>query len=189
MDLPGLFGTTLESIPCSVPYLRAPVELVGKWRARLADLPGHKVGLAWAGNPAYFHDAQRSVPASKLALLAGVPGVTYVSLQTGAAAGAPAPLGAMDWTGELTDFAESAALITALDLTISVDSAVAHLAGALGRPVWLLNRYAPDWRWLLGRDDSPWYPTLRQFRQTEPGNWDAVLNNVRKAVAKEGVLF
>jgi ADP-heptose:LPS heptosyltransferase len=95
----------------------------------------------------------------------------------------------MDWTGELTDFAETAALITALDLTISVDSAVAHLAGALGRPVWLLNRYAPDWRWLLGRDDSPWYPTLRQFRQTEPGNWDAVLKSVRNAVAKEGVLF
>jgi tetratricopeptide (TPR) repeat protein len=182
MDLPGLFGTAMDKIPAAVPYLHAPAASVARWHARLAALPGRKVGIAWAGNPAYFHDRQRSIPAGELGALAGLEGITFVSVQPDRHAGAPEALGLVDWTAELDDFAETAALIEALDLTLAVDSAVAHLAGALGRPVWLLNRYAPDWRWLLGRDDSPWYPTLRQFRQTEPGDWAGVLARVRDAL-------
>ncbi len=181
LDLPMLFGTTLETIPGPPPYLRADADAVAAWRARLAVLPGRKVGLAWAGNPAYGADRQRSVPAAALVGLAGVEGVTFVSLQPGAVA--PAALGMADFSGELTDWAATAALIEALDLVIAVDSGVAHLAGALGREVWLLNRYAPDWRWLLGREDSPWYPSMRQFRQSTPGDWEAVLKTVASCVS------
>jgi hypothetical protein len=156
---------------------------VAAWRERLDALPGLKIGLAWAGNPTYLADRQRSVPPADLAALAGIPGVTWISLQPGAPP--PAEPGVMDLSTELTDFAATAALVSALDLTVSVDSAVAHLAGALGRPVWLLNRFAPDWRWLLGRDDSPWYPTLRQFRQATPGDWPEVLARVRAALTRE----
>jgi tetratricopeptide (TPR) repeat protein len=189
LDLPGLFATSIETIPASVPYLHAPEPDIAAWRERLSALPGAKIGLAWAGNPAYLADRQRSVPATDLAALAGTPGVTFVSLQPGISpqpgAKPPAGLSITDWSNELTDFAATAALIAALDLTIAVDSAVAHLAGALGRPVWLLNRFAPDWRWLLGRHDSPWYPTLRQFRQTTPGDWPRVLAHVRAALTPE----
>ncbi len=174
MDLPMIFGASLDTIPSATPYLSAAAEDVSAWRARIAGLQGRAVGVAWAGNAAYFHDAQRSVPVEVLAPLRGVPGVSFVSLQPGAAA----PAWMTDWTADLSDFAATAALISALDLVICVDSAVCHLAGALARPVWLLNRYAPDWRWLLGRDDSPWYPTLRQFRQRVPGAWDDVIAEV-----------
>jgi Flp pilus assembly protein TadD len=182
LDLPGLFAVGLEDIPAAVPYLAAPAAEVAAWRARLAALPGRKVGLSWAGNPAYFHDRQRSIPAEALAAVAGMPDMTFVSLQPDPPQAASAALGLVDWTAELVDFAATAALIEALDLVIAVDSAVAHLAGALGRDVWLLNRYAPDWRWLLQRDDSPWYPSLRQFRQAEPGDWQDVLRRVRGAL-------
>ena len=179
IDLPAVFGVALGEVAMPVPYLAADPAATQAWRDRIAKLPGRKVGLAWFGNPEYFHDRQRSIPAAALETLAGTP-ITFVSLQPGGVA--PSSLGLVDWTAELTDFAATAALISALDLVISVDSAVAHLAGALGRPVWLLNRYAPDWRWLLGRDDSPWYPTLRQFRQSTPEDWDGVLTKVRQAV-------
>lgn len=181
LDLPLVFGTTLETIPGPPPYLRADPETVSAWRARLGSLPGRKVGLAWAGNPEYGADRQRSIPAEALVGLAGVAGVTFVSLQPGAAP--PAALGMADFGAELTDWAATAALIEALDLVIAVDSGVAHLAGALGREVWLLNRYAPDWRWLLARDDSPWYPSLRQFRQSTPGDWIEVLETVAMCLA------
>ena len=126
-------------------------------------------------------DARRSIPLATLAPLAEIAGVTFVSLQKGAA---PAGMALIDWTGELADFADTAALATALDLVITVDTAVAHLAAALGRPVWLLNRFDADWRWLRGRDDSPWYPTLRQFRQTMPGDWADVVQRVAIALAE-----
>ncbi len=184
LDLPGILGIALEDVSVCVPYLAGAADDIAIWRARLASLPGMRVGLAWSGNPAYFHDRQRSMPAASLAALGGVAGISFVSLQPGEAA--PAALGAADWTAELRDFADTAALISALDLVISVDSAVAHLAGALGRRVWLLNRYAPDWRWQLGREDSPWYPTLRQFRQTVPGSWDGVVQAVREKL-RDGI--
>ena len=185
MSLPRVFGTTLQSVPADVPYLRADPAKEAAWRQRLAALPGRRVGLAWAGNPAYLQDRVRSVPAALLAPLAEVPGVSFVSLQKGKAPPRQG-IGAVlhDWTDELTDFADTAALIAALDLVVSVDTAVAHLAGALGREVWLLNRFDSDWRWLRGRDDSPWYPTLRQFRQPEPGDWVAVVTMVCAALAE-----
>jgi hypothetical protein len=178
MNLPGLLGTRVDTIPADVPYLSADPAETAHWRARLAGLPGLRVGLVWAGSPAYRSDARRSIAPERLRVLADVPGVSFVSLQLG---GRPAfPM--QDWTGEIRDFCDTAALIAGLDLVISVDTAVAHLAGALGRPVWLLNRFDPCWRWLLGRDDSPWYPTMRQFRQTAPGDWAGVLAAVRDAL-------
>jgi hypothetical protein len=126
-------------------------------------------------------DRRRSIPLDRFSQLAGIPGVNFVSLQKGAATSQPPPPGLSlhDWTEDLHDFSDTAALIEALDLVISVDTAVVHLAGALGRPVWLLNRFNRCWRWLVNRDDSPWYPTLRQFRQPQPGDWGSVLDNVR----------
>ena len=188
-SLPLLFGTTLASIPARVPYLAADPTVVARWRARLAALPGLKVGLAWAGDPrstlgSRAMDGRRSVKLAALAPLA-LPGVTLVSLQKGAAAAQPPPAGMVlhDWTAELADFADTAALVAALDLVVTVDTAIVHLAGALARPVWLLNRFDADWRWLRGRDDSPWYPTLRQFRQTAPGDWAGVVGRVVAALA------
>jgi hypothetical protein len=180
MSLPAVLDLDFAGLPGEMPYLVAEVADAQAWRARLAGLPGRRVGLAWAGNPAYGADAARSLPAADLAALAGVAGVSFVSLQPGVA---PPPCLAMaDWTAELPDFAATAALVAGLDRVISVDTAVAHLAGALGRPVWLLNRFAPCWRWELGRADSPWYPTLLQFRQPAPGDWASVVAAVRVAL-------
>jgi Flp pilus assembly protein TadD len=183
LSLPLAFGTGLESIPANVPYLTADAELAAAWSKRLAALPGLKVGLVWRGNPAYLGDRLRSIAPERLAPLREIPGVSFVSLQKREAGGklraAPPDLAMVDWTEELGDFEDTAALIAGLDLVIAVDTATAHLAGALGKPTWLLNRFAPDWRWLLDRDDSPWYPTLRQFRQTRPDDWEDALARVR----------
>jgi tetratricopeptide (TPR) repeat protein len=188
LSLPRALGITLDNLP-PAPYLRAEPAPVAAWRERLASLPGRHVGLAWAGNPDYPNDRGRSLAGGALAALAGTPGVAFVSLQIG---GAPwtalsteqrAALNLQDWTAELTDFADTAALIAALDLVVSVDTSIAHLAGALGHPVWLLNRFDTDWRWLREREDSPWYPSLRIFRQEQPGDWDGVLARVRAALA------
>jgi tetratricopeptide (TPR) repeat protein len=181
-SLPRIFCTTLATIPNAVPYLSADTEQVAAWRSRLAQLPGLKVGLVWAGNPAYLGDRSRSIALPSLSLLAEIPGVALVSLQKGDSARQirtlRPKLKLCDWTDELSDFADTAALIEALDLVVGVDTAVVHLAGALGKPVWLLNRFDTDWRWMLDRDDSPWYPTLRQFRQPEPGDWASVIAQV-----------
>lgn len=126
-------------------------------------------------------DRRRSIAPERLAPLADIPGVTLVSLQKGGPS-APPELRLHDWTNELGDFADTAALVQALDLVIGVDTAVVHLAGALGKPVWLLNRFDTCWRWLRGRDDSPWYPTLRQFRQNSPGDWDCVIEEVSRVL-------
>ena len=187
-SLPLLFAITLATIPAQIPYVAADPAAVAAWRTRLAALPGRKVGLAWAGDARRSlsdraMDSRRSMPLAALAPLAGVAGVTLVSLQKGAAQTASASMALVDWTSELTDFAATAALMAALDLVISVDTAVVHLAGALGRPVWLLNRLDADWRWLRGRDDSPWYPTLRQFRQVQSGDWSDVVRRVATALA------
>jgi tetratricopeptide (TPR) repeat protein len=175
MSLPHVLDVGPEDLPGPMPYLRGDP---APWRARLAALPGRRIGICWSGNPAYPADHRRSLPAASLAGLAR-PGLHLVSLQKDA----PAPPGVTDWTAELADMADTAGLIAALDLVISVDTAVAHLAGALGRPVWLLNRHAPCWRWQLGREDSPWYPTLRQFRQPAPGDWGTVMAEVARALA------
>jgi hypothetical protein len=186
LSLPLVFGTTLATIPASVPYLEADAGLVAAWRRRLAPLGGVRVGVVWAGRASNSADTRRSIMLAQLAALWDVPGASFVSLQKGDAASQAHSLQAAlpmhDWTEELGDFADTAALIAALDLVISVDTAVLHLAGALGKPVWLLNRFDTCWRWLLDRDDSPWYPTLRQFRQARPGDWDSVIAAVRPAL-------
>lgn len=191
MSLPLALGISLDTIPAD-PYLAPDPDAASAWRTRLAALPGLKVGLVWAGDPQSLQheaarvDQRRSLRLNQLAPLAAVAGVSFVSLQKGqpveqARAGLPG-VALHDWTSELNSFADTAALVHNLDLVISVDTAVAHLAAALGRPVWLLNRFNSCWRWLDGRDDSPWYPTLRQFRQTSPGDWGGVITRLRAAL-------
>jgi tetratricopeptide (TPR) repeat protein len=170
LDLPMHLGTTLESIPAEVPYLRAPQDKVAQWRERLAPWQGKfKVGLAWSGSQKQVNNNNRAVPLSELAPLLRMRGVQCFSLQKGDAAGftdvAPDPKQLIDLTAEWHDFSDSAAMLENLDLVISVDTAVAHLAGALGRPVWMMLAPNADWRWLLEREDSPWYPTMRLFRR------------------------
>jgi ADP-heptose:LPS heptosyltransferase len=141
-----------------------------------------KVGLRWAGNPANSRDRERSVPLAKFAGLAGLPQLSFVSLAqvppSEAERAAAEALGLIDVSAELADFTDTAALVANLDLVIAVDTAVLHLAGALGRPAWGLLRFSPHWPWLLGRSDSPWYPSLRLFRQSRAGDWDGVLAEV-----------
>lgn len=192
LSMPYALGMTLESLPGGVPYLAADAAQVEGWKARLAALPGLRIGLVWAGDPRrhdndqHAMDRRRSLTLQQLAPLGAVPGVSFVSLQKGEAAGQaahpPAGLVVHDWTAELGDFADTAALVEALDLVITVDTAVVHLAGALGKPVWVLNRFDTCWRWLPERDDSPWYPSLRLFRQQAPGDWAGVVHRVCAAL-------
>jgi Flp pilus assembly protein TadD len=181
LDLPGLLGTRIDNIPKQVPYIRANPVLAEDWRKRIAQ-KGFQVGLCWAGLPTQGNDRDRSMPLSAFAPLARIADVNFYSLQKGAAATQaqqpPAGMSLTDVSTELKDFADTAALISNLDLVITVDTAVAHLAGALARPVWTLLRYAADWRWLLERDDTPWYPTMRLFRQPRIGDWEAVMEQV-----------
>jgi tetratricopeptide (TPR) repeat protein len=177
MSLPLAFGTDLATIPADVPYVFADPAAAAAWRERLG--PGLKVGLAWAGWSGHNRDHRRSLSLAALQPLASVKGVRFVSLQKGPAAeqtaAAPPGMELVDVTAELDDLADSAALVAALDLVISVDTSVAHLAGALAKPVWILLPYAPDFRWLLEREDSPWYPTARLIRQPIADSWVPVL--------------
>ena len=188
-SLPLALRTMLQTIPSEPRYLHAEGETRRHWQQRLSGLDGLKVGLVWAGSARQgdprleLIDSRRSIPLAACAPLAQVPGVSYVSLQKGPAAAqlreASPGLQLHDWTDELEDFADTAALVDALDLVISVDTAVAHLAGALGKPVWLLNRFDTCWRWLEDRRDSPWYPSARLFRQPAIGDWSSVIAEVR----------
>jgi len=191
LSLPRAFGTTLETIPADTPYLHADPQETLRWQRRLAQLPGLRVGLVWAGGyrpHLAATDARRSLTLQAFGPLAAVRGVSFVSLQTGPpavqAASSPPGLKLIDVSSELPDFGATAALIQALDLVISVDTAVVHLAGALGKPVWVLNRFDTCWRWLRERTDSPWYPSLRLFRQREPGEWAEVIADVVDALTK-----
>jgi hypothetical protein len=188
MSLPHAFGTTLDTIPAATPYLSADPALARNWQERLFGLDGLRIGLVWAGGPQLRTDPRRSIALKALAPLGEVSGVSFVSLQKDepAAQAADPPHGLMlhDFTTDLHDFEDTAALIVNLDLVISVDTSVAHLAGALGKPVWLLNRFDTCWRWLLNRDDSPWYPTLRQFRQPRPGDWNSAICAARDALQR-----
>lgn len=180
--LPLAFGTRLETIPAEVPYLRAPADRLRAWEDRLGPHDRLRVGLVWAGNPAHQNDHNRSIAMHMLAPLLDC-GARFVSLQKGVRdADKPFLAGrtdVIDLTEDLTDFTETAALVSCLDLVITVDTSVAHLAGALGRPVWVLLPFTPDFRWLLDRDDSPWYPTARLFRQNASREWPDVIERVR----------
>ena len=190
LSLPLLFATTSENIPADVPYLQVQKEMKETWRQRvLSDPPGFRVGLVWAGNPKYRHDRIRSCPLELFRKLGEIEGVQLYSLQKGGAAGqAKLPLGEVDiidYMDEVRHFADTAALIENLDLVISVDTAVLHVAGAMGKRAWALLPYAPDWRWMLNRNDSPWYPTVKLFRQPKYGDWESVLNEVSCELRKE----
>ncbi len=180
LSLPWLLGTTAATIPATVPYLRPPADAAAAWRSRLASHPGLKVGIAWRGNPEHDNDRNRSLPAAALGAATAIAGVTLISLQERPGADDPAVLAE---TPEPGDWADTAALVAGLDLVIAVDTAVAHLAGALGRPAWVLLPFAPDWRWQRDRGDSPWYPTLRLYRQPAIGQWAPVLAQVAAELA------
>jgi tetratricopeptide (TPR) repeat protein len=181
LHLPAILGTRVETIPARVPYLFADPELVRDWTLKL-DIPkSHlKVGIAWRGSPEHRNDRKRSIEPAELSALAGVPGTSFISLQQGLSDGVAGSLPFVPLGRELTDFADTAALMRNLDLVISVDTAVAHLAGAMAIPVWTLLAYNPDWRWMLGRDDSPWYPGMKLFRQENRGDWGSVMRRVRE---------
>ncbi len=177
ISLPRLFATTLETIPAAAGYLLADPARAQAWQARLPQ--GRKVGVALAGNPNHAADRRRSLPLDVALSLPDVAGLSFVNLQHGPTAGR---LPLTDLTPWMTDFAETAALIDNLDLVVTVDTSVAHLAGAMGKPVWILLPHAPDWRWLLGRTDSPWYHAARLFRQPAAGDWPSVLVQVMRAL-------
>jgi len=186
MSLPLAFGTTLASIPASVPYLYAPAGRTEAWRRRLSGTKRPRVGLVWSGRPDHKNDHNRSVALSRLAPLLSVGDATFVSLQREyREADLPTleKLPILRLESSLSDFADTAAVIGELDLVISVDTAVAHLAGAMGKPLWLLLPRIQDWRWMRGRADSPWYPSARLFRQSQIGDWDGVISAVARELA------
>jgi Flp pilus assembly protein TadD len=188
LDLPHHLGITLSDLPGPVPYVAAPAARVAEWRDRLADLEGKRVGFAWKGRREHGNDRLRSLPVSAVASLLRLPDVSWLSLQKEATGIERATLEAngflADLAPDLTDMAETAAVVNQLDLVITADTSLAHLAGALGVPVWILLPYAPDWRWLLGRADSPWYPSARLFRQERPGDWAGVIRQVQADLMK-----
>ena len=184
LSLPLVFGTVLGTIPGKTPYITVDQALLEQWQHRIGAGHGRvRVGLAWSGNPRHEADKKRSASLDAFSRFAGLPDVTFFSLQKGIAAeetkNPPKGIKLFDLSEELHDFAETAALIANLDLIVSVDTAVAHLAGALGKTVWTLLPYTPDWRWMLNRDDSPWYPSMRLFRQPSEGDWEGVIALVR----------
>jgi tetratricopeptide (TPR) repeat protein len=189
VSLPRIFGTTLASIPDDVPYLHAEPSEAANWRARFQAPPGElRVGLVWAGNPKQARDRDRSMPVQALAPLLAMPGVRFFSLQTAPAARQleelPSALRPANLGTELRDFADTAAAVSGLDLVVTVDTAMAHLVGALGKPVWVLLHKDPDWRYMETREDSPWYPTMRLFRQRRDGDWAEVIERVGETLLR-----
>jgi tetratricopeptide (TPR) repeat protein len=189
-SLPALFGTTVATIPASVPYLTADPVLVKQWRDKIHRVPGFRVGISWQGSPTYLGDRHRSIPLRHYAPLARLPGVRLISLQKGAGLEQLAEVKGR-WQvmefGEERDeqagaFMDTAAVLQHLDLVISSDTSLVHLAGALGIPVWVAIPMARDWRWLLNREDCPWYPTMRLFRQRRWGDWDEVFERIASAL-------
>jgi len=189
--LPRLAGTQLDTIPAPIPYLRSDPLKAGRWGSRLSALipPGYRrVGIAWAGRPTHTNDRNRTIALAALAPLSGLPRVALVSLQKGPGQAqignywGSAPL--INLGPEIHDYADTIAIVDNLDLVVTVDTSVGHLAGAMGKRVWIMLPFAPDWRWLLNRKDSPWYPTARLFRQSAPGQWNAVIAEVTAALER-----
>lgn len=189
LSLPLAFGTELQTIPSTVPYLHADPAAIAAWGTQL-PIGGLRVGLVWAGSPhhddagAQLIDRRRSMPLAELAPLATVPNIRFVSLQREVPAGPNSSLPLIDLMAGVSDLADTAALIANLDLVVSVDTSVAHLAAAMGKPVWLLSRFDGCWRWLHGRSDSPWYPGMRIYRQHRPHDWRCVVACVAADLAQ-----
>lgn len=186
LSLPLIFGTQDDTVPATMPYVAADPDLVVRWRERLGAHSGSSVGLVWQGNPSHAYDWRRSLPFDRLRPLLDCPGARFVSLQVGAGRSQLTEFddGIVDAGAEIdtASFADAAAIIANLDLVITVDSAIAHLAGAMGKPVWILLAKGSDWRWLRGRDDTPWYPQARLFRQVNPGDWSEVIGRLCAAL-------
>jgi hypothetical protein len=194
MSLPLALGTTLQSIPANVPYVKADPGLVQEFRKKFPPLPGvKKIGVAWAGSPGNSNNRNRSVPVSALSLLMNLPNTQFYSLQKGPGAENLATLRlnhpgteVIDCAPEIDDFADTAAIIADLDVVIAVDSAVAHLAGAMGKAVWVLLTVNADFRYLLDREDCPWYPTMRLFRQVKRGDWSEPVERIVQLLRADG---
>lgn len=192
MSLPHILGTTLDTIPAEVPYLLANPELVERWELEIRSFHGFRVGVVWQGSKRFQTDRLRSFPLAQIEPLAQVPGVRLFSLQKGPGSeqlSLAHQLFAIKDLGSRLDevqgaFCDTAAVMSHLHLVIASDTAVAHLAGALGRPVWLALPHTAEWRWLIGRDDSPWYPTMRIFRQGRPGDWETVFARMAEELAR-----
>lgn len=187
LSLPRAFGTTEDTIPGGVPYLSAPAEYLARWRDRLGREAGKRIGIRWQGSSGRV-DRGRSFALREFEPIARIDEVELLSLQKGA--GTEQLELPRDWPvkapgGDLESFLDTAAVIQLTDLVITSDTSIAHLAGALGQPVWLALKHVPEWRWMLGRDDSPWYPTMRLFRQPRPGDWPAVFESMRAALVSE----
>jgi len=189
LSLPHRLGTTVATIPGEVPYLKIDELLRQKWREKLSPWDGTlKAGLAWAGSKRHKGDKRRSLTLAQLAPLANIPGITFFSLQkddgSEQTSSPPAGMNLVDLAPDLADFTDTGAAIESLDLTVSVDTSIVHLAGALARPVWTLIAMPPDWRWMLDRQDTPWYPTMRLFRQTTVGDWTPVIDAVAQQLSQ-----
>lgn len=186
LSLARIFGTTLETIPSEIPYLK-PGESVSL-KPEIPPSNCLKVGLVWAGNPEHPSDRQRSTSLGNFLPLFNLKNITFYSLQKGAKSAEineiTCPVNLLDLNNKINDFADTSAVISQLDLVITVDTSVAHLAGALGKPVWVLLCYNADWRWMTEREDSPWYPTMRLFRQNRSGDWQELLHRVEQVLAK-----
>jgi hypothetical protein len=184
LSVPLWFGTTLQTIPAQIPYLTPDPRLVDSFNAKYFQTDSNlKVGLVWAGRPTHSNDHNRTMSLAHLAPLAQIPRVSFYSLQKGEASKQlqlpPPGMHITDLSINLTDFNQTAAAIAGLDLIITVDTSIAHVAGALGKPVWVMIPFVPDWRWMLHRPDSPWYPTMRLFRQSALGNWNQVVSEIK----------
>jgi len=190
LSLPGIFKTSIANMPSEVPYVFPGDEIVRRWWGRIS---GHRkelnIGISWSGSPGHVNDRNRSLPLEMLIPLTILNGIAFYSLQKELAGPNDMELmkkmNVIDYTEDIHDFSDTAGIIMNLDLVISVDTAVVHLAGALGRTVWTLLPFSPDWRWLLDREDTPWYPTMRLFRQPSPGDWASVINKVIHELKKE----
>jgi hypothetical protein len=195
MSLPHLFDTVLETVPATIPYLRVDPDLLAKWATRFSGITDMKIGLVWAGSSregmlsASAVDRRRSVELARMKPWHDLLGAKFFNLQMGAPASQIAALRLADhltdFMGEVADFADTAAIVQNLDLVITVDTSVAHLAGGLGKPVWILSRFDADWRWLQNRPSNPWYPTARIFGQPTLGDWDSVMTEVGRELANE----
>jgi len=188
-SLPYIFGTTLDTIPANVPYLRPNPEKVEKWKTRFQSYTqsdNTRIGFVWAGRPTHQNDKRRSTRFDQWAPLFKATGASFFSIQKNIPEADSEKFQESEivhFGDELSDFSETAALIENLDLVISVDTSIAHLAGAMGKETWVLVPWVPDWRWLYGRKDSPWYPTIRLFRQMAPDDWAGPLEEVAKQLA------
>jgi hypothetical protein len=187
MSLPAAMGLQLSDLPGSIPYLKADPLRVEKWQKRLANIPRPIVALVWAGRPTHTNDANRSIKLSNLSPLVHKE-ISYIAVQKGPASAEvlnlPEGMNILSLDAEINDFDDTAAILCVADLLISVDSSPVHLAGALGRPAWVMLPFAPDWRWLLDREDTPWYPKVRLFRQKKRGDWLGVIKTIGKELLK-----